>query len=88
MKNQLTREIDQREKCLYCSNSLKNNKWYSLFLINHHYKETNCDGCGRRVSIKINFIGTGHDFWDPNSEFYKKFKSDKQTTQKLEEKIK
>ena len=71
-------DFDARFKCLYCSNDLLSNKWYSDFIGSLHYKTTRCN-CGRHVRIKVNFLSSGRDSWHE-----KHFKSN---SQRLEEKV-
>lgn len=65
----LVNEVHQRLECPYCKNDLVENRWESDFNLQHHYKRTECEKCGREISIKVNFNGSGHDCWDKNSEF-------------------
>ena len=58
-----------RQECPYCHNNLDRHKWYSLFELQSHYKQTTCDKCSRNIMIKVLFHGSGHDCWDKNSEF-------------------
>mgnify|MGYP001617122225 CR=1 FL=1 len=81
------KEIHQRLECPYCKNDLSENRWNSSFHIEHHYKMTGCEQCGREISIKVNFNGSGHDCWDKNSDFCKLINQTK-ASKPLEEKIK
>ena len=60
-------EIDQREQCIYCCSSLKSKKWRTEHEIEHHYKVAECD-CGKRIRIKVNYHGSGHDSWNKTIE--------------------
>ena len=60
--HQMIRENDQKHACPYCG---KKADWKSRFDNNKHYKEFLCN-CGRRVSIKMPFAGSGHDSWSKN----------------------
>ena len=53
---------DLKEKCPYCGSGLKKEDWRSEFEAFHHYKHNKC-GCGKTVSIKVDFHGSGHDDW-------------------------
>jgi hypothetical protein len=60
----LISEADQRHSCPYCGKSVAALHWKSLFdFDNSHYKEFNCS-CGRRMTIKVGFVGSGHDSWN------------------------
>lgn len=83
----LKKEVNQTIECLYCNNNLANHQWDSLFELFHHYKQTNCDKCGRRVRVKVDFAGSGHDCWDMNSNFCKHVGGITIKTKALEEKV-
>ena len=55
-------EKDQKRACPYCGRSTQSHDWKSHFNNNAHYKELNCK-CGKKVSVKVDFMGTGHDSW-------------------------
>lgn len=84
----LKNEIHQTIECFYCNNDLSRNKWDSLFHSLHHYKQTNCENCGRTLRVKVRYNGSGHDCWDPNSEFCKLIGGMPVSKKLLEEKIK
>jgi hypothetical protein len=84
----LVNEINQRAECPYCRKSLTGKDWESIFEFWHHYKQTNCDGCGRNISVKVHFTGSGHDCWDPKSKFCKLVGGTGTEIKPLEEKIK
>lgn len=56
----IIQESDQKNICPYCGN--KHLKWKSKFDGTSHYKEHVCS-CGRKVTIKVPFMGSGHDSW-------------------------
>jgi DNA-directed RNA polymerase subunit RPC12/RpoP len=56
------RESDQKQVCPYCGSSTRAKSWSSLFDSNSHYKVLQC-GCGRKITMKMGFIGSGHDSW-------------------------
>jgi hypothetical protein len=56
-------EKDQKASCPYCGRCTQDHKWESQFHDNAHYKEQHCE-CGRKLSIKMDFMGTGHDSWN------------------------
>ena len=58
----LFREKDFIKKCAYCKADIKDNEWESRFYDNRHYKTTNCN-CGKKITIFVNFHGSGHDIW-------------------------
>jgi len=62
-------QLNQRFECPYCHNNLQRKDWGSNFDLTHHYKEAHCDQCGRTISVKVHFNGSGHDCWDKNSVF-------------------
>jgi uncharacterized CHY-type Zn-finger protein len=82
----LINEINQIIECFYCNNDLTKHSWASAIDQDHHYKETICDKCGRKLSVKVNFQGSGHDCWDHNCDFSKKIGASK-LPKKLEEEI-
>lgn len=87
MKHHLINEIHQIKECPYCRNNLKKHEWESVLELQHHYKETSCDKCGKPIRVKVNFDGSGHDCWDNNSEFCKLINNVPKAEKPLEEKI-
>ena len=61
-KDQLVNEEDLKDICVYCSENLSDAEWQSEFLCNTHYKTTLCN-CGKKISVKVDFLGSGHDQW-------------------------
>ena len=59
----IIQESDQKQVCPYCGN--KHQRWESVFDGHNHYKEHRCT-CGRRVMIKMSFMGSGDDSWSKN----------------------
>lgn len=58
-------EEDQLKACPCCGKRSGRRHWRSMFdTSNIHYKECNCSECGYRMTIKVPFIGTGHDSWN------------------------
>jgi len=55
-------ETDLKDVCPYCGRHNASMLWNSTFDNNVLYKELNCS-CGRKVSVKMPFIGSGHDSW-------------------------
>ncbi len=91
----LIKEIDTKEVCLYCGNSLKGKTWDSEFESEIHYKTIVCSECKSTNRVKVDFHGSGHDHWDGNGfkikeNLEKKIKHKKgiKTKGKLEKKIK
>ena len=64
----LINEIDQLAKCPYCKDHLNKNEWESFFELQHHYKETSCNKCGKMIRVKVDFEGSGHDDWKPSED--------------------
>jgi hypothetical protein len=59
----IIRERDLQRACPYCGRKTDASKWESLFdHSNFHYKTQDCI-CGRKVTVKVDFIGSGHDSW-------------------------
>ena len=49
--------------CVYCQHPFKAGDWQSVFMFtNLHYKEAICGNCGKNVSLKVPFLGSGHDW--------------------------
>ncbi|MFH1682407.1 MAG: hypothetical protein ABIA37_01290 [Candidatus Woesearchaeota archaeon] len=64
MDDHLIKEVT---KCRKCGNDLEHKPWESQFEANQHYKTNTCDKCGKKNWIKVEFDGSGHDHWKPNS---------------------
>ncbi|MBA3064189.1 hypothetical protein FP803_02005 [Candidatus Woesearchaeota archaeon] len=62
----LIKEIDTKKTCLYCGDKLKGKTWNSEFESEHHYKTVICPGCKTKNRTKVDFHGSGHDYWDGN----------------------
>ena len=58
----LIKEIEKEGSCIYCSNKLDRDKWFSRFSASQHYKCVVCK-CGKTNCVDPGFIGTGHDSW-------------------------
>jgi hypothetical protein len=80
----LVQESGLKQDCIYCGKNLDNHKWESVFHAHFHYKTTKCT-CGKKVRVKVDFCGSGHDSWDGTHSWKKKIRS---TDEKLESKIK
>jgi|GEM_PF-3600185 len=61
-------ESDLTNFCPYCKKDLSNAQWKSSFHSSAHYKETTC-GCGKCLSVRTEFHGSGHDSWDSNTNW-------------------
>ncbi len=62
----IIREDDQVRGCPYCGKKVSPKKWRSGFSdTNAHYKEFRCS-CGKRLSIRMDFMGSGDDSWHRN----------------------
>ena len=57
------KSTDFKQQCLYCGKQLQDRSWHSEHDANRHYKTTVCD-CGKRLSLRVDFWGSGHDNWD------------------------
>lgn len=69
MAHHLVSEVHQRFSCHYCLASLDKSSWHSLFDNTLHYKQTTCPGCSRTIHMRVNFHGSGHDWWDNQNMF-------------------
>lgn len=57
-------EEDLTQVCPYCGKKPDPEDFSSEFdETNFHYKELKCS-CGKRLSIKMKFMGSGHDSWN------------------------
>lgn len=63
MAHHLVREDDQKIFCIYCKRDVPVKNWESEWHSEMHYKTLNCECCGRKLHIKVNFEGSGHDEW-------------------------
>ena len=55
---------DQLKTCPYCGKTPDIRNFRSAFNeMNGHYKDMVC-GCGKSISIKVPFAGSGHDSWN------------------------
>lgn len=51
-----------KSKCLYCNTSFDAKNWHSYHHGETHYKVIRCS-CGKTLSVKVGFHGSGHDSW-------------------------
>ena len=58
----LIQHNDQKSVCPYCRKDVGDN-WRSEFLQEMHYKTTNCKSCTKKVTMTVDFDGSGHDSW-------------------------
>ncbi|MBW2997275.1 hypothetical protein KY349_02970 [Candidatus Woesearchaeota archaeon] len=58
-------EDEQKHVCAYCGKRTDPRKWMSTFEGTAHYKELKCT-CGRKVTVKVPFMGSGDDSWGKN----------------------
>lgn len=65
-KFQLIRSDNILHSCVYCGHKLSG--WKSEFLVNVHYKVCSCTSCKKKISIKVDFMGSGHDDWEKNNK--------------------
>lgn len=66
MPHHLVGEIHQKIFCIYCKRDIPSEKWESEWHAETHYKTLNCDCCGKKLHIKMDFHGSGHDEWTGN----------------------
>ncbi len=59
----IIKEENLSQSCPYCSRSLGDKEFRSEFENPFHYKTTVCE-CGKKISVKVNFDGSGHDNWN------------------------
>ena len=52
-----------RDNCPYCGTDIRDLMFRTKFELNFHYKELECN-CGRKISFKMSWIGSGHDNWN------------------------
>ncbi|MDP3990037.1 MAG: hypothetical protein Q8Q01_02420 [archaeon] len=48
-------------QCTYCSHSLDEESWKSIWSWGKHYKSQDCSGCGEENWFEANFHGSGHE---------------------------
>ncbi|HIJ10860.1 TPA: hypothetical protein HA278_02265 [Candidatus Woesearchaeota archaeon] len=64
--SQLPKELET-VMCLYCDNSLEKQDWQSVWVGEMHYKVNQCS-CHKKVWVKVDFAGSGHDNFTQESE--------------------
>ncbi|PIN73449.1 hypothetical protein COV20_04460 [Candidatus Woesearchaeota archaeon CG10_big_fil_rev_8_21_14_0_10_45_16] len=57
----------ESHECFYCDNKLEDDRWESVWVGQKHYKVNKCK-CGKRVWIKVEFSGSGHDDFKHENE--------------------
>ena len=62
MAQRMTKSEIMRNICPYCKSDLSKENWDSEFAVHLHYKKLTCK-CGKKVWIRVNFNGSGHDSW-------------------------
>ncbi len=85
MDHHLFNEDCLKAQCYHCGKVLKGKEWKSEFHKEFHYKSTVCD-CGRELSVKVDFIGSGHDSWDQTYN-WRKLAREEQSTKKAKVKV-
>jgi len=50
-------------QCYHCGEFFHNDRWKSEFIEDYHYKSIQCR-CGKKLTMKVDFMGSGHDKWD------------------------
>ena len=83
MPHHLVSEEGLKTFCLYCKTEVHPTCWTSEWDSEKHYKKCTCNSCGKDLTIRINFEGSGHDSWNGN-----KFKSKIVKTGNIEDRIK
>ena len=73
------REEDQERTCPYCGID-KVLKWSNTFEGKSLYKVHKCGGCGRKVTVKMPFMGSGDDSWGKDLD--KRVEEDEAKSQK------
>jgi len=63
MSHHLVGEGHLKEFCIYCKKELPAKNWKSDFHLGMHYKTLTCS-CGKKLHIRVNFEGSGHDSWN------------------------
>ena len=86
MTHHILNEQHQKETCPYCRKNLESSRWNSEFSNHQHYKTTKCS-CGKLISIRMDFHGSGHDNWSNNHTIVENSKEEPKI-RKLEDKIK
>jgi DNA-directed RNA polymerase subunit RPC12/RpoP len=62
MRHHVVQEQDLKHQCAYCSHDMGDD-WSSQFDRARHYKGASCQNCGKQVTMKVDFDGSGHDDW-------------------------
>lgn len=62
----IIKEHDQIRMCPYCKREMKKG-WKSEFHLEFHYKVNRCY-CGKKLKVKVNYIGDGNDDFDKKVE--------------------
>lgn len=68
MKEHLMTETHQKVVCPYCSKDIRKEAWESRHDDEIHYKQMSCE-CGKKVWIRVDFHGSGHDSWDSSKKW-------------------
>lgn len=62
---------DSMGVCPYCNKNISELRFESTFDLNSLYKELQCN-CGRKISFKMSWIGSGHDNWEKRNNLDKR----------------
>ncbi len=74
MDHHWIKEEHQREFCPYCRTDMNENRWYSEFTRETHYKSTTCGNCNKKIWMPVSFISDGNDTWDGRNYIRKNIK--------------
>src|SRR3989338_6674626 len=67
----ITSTWDILSNCPYCFIDVSKKVWTSQFHASIHYKTFHCS-CGKKLSVKAPFEGSGHDSWKQKEPFSQK----------------
>jgi hypothetical protein len=78
MHNPLLIEECLKSICCYCGSEISQKPWESEFLADFHYKSITCNSCHKKITTKVNFLGSGHDSWDNTKVWTKQVNTKKE----------
>ncbi len=73
MSHHLIRESHLVHQCPYCTTKVSD-EWCSHVYGEKHYKEQRCKKCERKLTITVDFDGSGHDTWAGHERWKKDIK--------------
>jgi len=68
----IVKDIHSKKVCTYCGTEFNGEAWDSEFESELHYKIIECPKCRKKNRIKVNFHGSGHDYWNGESKKLRK----------------